>query len=283
MADETAKRTDTAIEKVPVNPDYLAKYVEQDTSLDGLKEYRVVPRFKIIQATTEEELKETFGEGSAIIRPGDTLICKHKKDPKSFDFVPLFFFAEWAKWRDLRGTGPMILDRSHDPSSEVAIKAKSADSRKELYEGHDGLTDTEKQYYNNVEHLRFIGVIYGDHPLVGTPVTLSFERGEWGQGKNFISAVSMRRQLINDESVQVPLWAQVWTLQTTHHAPDATRKWYGFKFEAAEQSIILPEEAETMRSMHEEFKDLFAKQRLMVQDDEVIDNKEASVKANSEF
>lgn len=283
MADEKSSRIDTAIEKVAVNPDYLAKYVQDDTSLDSLKEYRVVPRFKIIQATTEEELKATFGEGSVIIRPGDVMISKHKDEPNSFEFVPLFFLVEWARWRDLRGNGPMILDRSNDPCSDTAVRSKNSDTRKELYEGHENLPDKDKMYYNYVEHLRFIGVIYGDHPLVGTPVTLSFERGEWGQGKNFISAVSLRRQMINDVSTPIPLWAQVWRMSTIHHAPDATRKWYGFKFEAAAQSIINPDEAADMHALHKEFKDLADKQRLMVQDDEAVAPDEASVKATGEF
>ena len=177
---DLSSRTETAIKKVGVNPDYLAQYVEKDNSLDTLREYRVVPRFKIIQATTDTELKKNFGEGSIIIRPGDALICKFEEKPESFDFVPLFFFVEWAMWRDLKGTGPMILDRSHDPTSELATKSKRADTRKELYPGHEEYQDKDKLYNSYVEHLRFIGVIYGDHPLVGTPVTLSFERGEWG-------------------------------------------------------------------------------------------------------
>lgn len=278
-------RTETAIKKVDVNPDYLKKYVEEDKSLDALKEYRVVPRFKIIQATTDVDLKKNFGEGSVIIRPGDALISKFEEEPSSFDFVPLFFFPEWAKWRDLKGTGAMVLDRSFNPASDLAQKSKAANTRRELYEGHENYEDKDKLYYAYVEHLRFIGVIYGDHPLVGTPVTLSFERGEWGQGKNYISAVSLRRQIVNKESIKVPLWAQVWKMSSMYHAPDQTKKWYGFQFEAAEPSIILPEEAETMQILHTEFKDLFEKQRLMVQDEdsgsEAAD--EASVKAQTDF
>jgi len=281
---QKSSRTETAINKVEgIDPNYLAKYIEQDDSLDNLKEHRIVPRFKIIQATTDAELISNFGVGSVIIRPGDVMICKHKDQPDSFDFVPLFFFVEWAKWRDLKGTGPMILDRSHDPTSELAIKSKSADSRKELYEGQDNVPDKDKMYYGYIEHLRFVGLIYGEHPLVGTPVTLSFERGEWTQGKNFISAVSLRRQTINGKSMPVPLWAQVWKLKTIHHTPDATRKWYGFQFEAANPSIILPDEAETMQTLHLEFKELFNKQRLMIQDDEINSPDEAAVKGNEDF
>lgn len=283
-----SKRTDTEIEKVVVNPDYLAQYVDEDTSLDSLKEHRTVPRFKIIQPTTEEELKNSFGTGSAIVRPGDALVCKHGGNENiqahdTFDFVPLYFFVEWATWRDLKGTGPMVLDKSFDPTSEVAIKSKDADTRKELYPNHEALQDNEKMYYQHVEHLRFLGVIYGDHPLAGTPVTLSFERGEWGQGKNFISAVSLRRHKVNDESKPIPLWAQVWRMKTVYHNPDALRKWFGFSFEAAPQSIILPEEANAMRALHVEFKELFKQSRLSVQDDEQTSPDKASVKASEDF
>jgi len=283
--DQKQKRTETAINKVDVNPDYLAKYAAEDTSLDTLKEHRVVPRFKLIQATTEDDLKKNFGEGSVIVRPGDALICKRGDD---FKFVPLFFFIEWAKWRDLKGTGPMIMDRSYDVTNYIAVRSKDTKTRKELYPGMENVIDEKaKMYYQYVEHLRFIGVIYGDHPLVGQPVTLSFERGEWTQGKNFISAVAMRRQLIGDDesktSIAVPLWAQVWQLGVVHHTPDQTRKWYGFEFESAEPSIIRPEEAAAMQALHEEYKDLFAKQRLSVQDEEAESSDKAAVKASEEF
>jgi len=281
-----ASRTETAINKVEgVDPNYLQKYIKEDKSLDTLKEQRVVPRLKIIQATSETDLKTNFGEGTVIVRPGDAMICKFENDPRSFDFVPLFFFIEWAKWADLRaGSGPMILERTHDPASELAIKSKNFDTRMEVYEGHDKLPEPDRHCYRYVEHLRFIGLIHGDHPLVGTPVTLSFERGEWGQGKNFISAVTLRRQKVNDVSQPVPLWAQVWTLQPKHRAPDASRKWYGFGFEPANPSLIREDEAEAMSALHAEFKDLFAQQRLTVQDEPTeatVD--EAEVKANKDF
>lgn len=293
-----AKRTDTEIEKVGADPNFLAQYMDEDTSLEALKEHRTVPRFKIIQPTTEEELKNTFGAGSAIVRPGDTMVCKYSGNSniealESFDFVPLYFFVEWAKWRDLKGTGDMVLEKSFDSASDVATRSKNADTRKELYPDHENLQDNEKCYFQYVEHLRFLGAIYGDHPLAGTPVTLSFERGEWGQGKNFISAISLRRQKFvtgvspdTDEatvSKQIPLWAQVWRMKTVYHNPDALRKWYGFAFEAAPESIIKPEEAPAMQGLHKEFKELFEASRLSVQDDEATSPDEASVKATGDF
>lgn len=281
-----ASRNETAIHKVDgIDPNYLQKYVTEDTSLDNLKEHRVVPRLKIIQATSDTELKKTFGEGTVIVRPGDAMICKYEAEPGFFHFVPLFFFVEFAKWADLRATsGPMILDRSHDPTSQLAIKAKDFTKRNEMYDGHDKLPENERNYYRYVEHLRFIGMIYGDHPLVGTPVTLSFERGEWGQGKNFISAVTLRRQTVDGAPSAIPLWAQVWKLMPKFREPDASRKWYGFGFEPAEQAIIAEDEADAMLALHNEFKSLFEQQRLMVQDEPTeptVD--EAATKAHKDF
>ncbi len=291
-----SRRTDTDIDKVPTNPNFLDAYTEEDTSLDELKEHRTVPRFKVIQPTTEEELKNTFGEGSAIVRPGDTLICKYGGNTnmqalESFDFVPLFFFVEWNKWRDLKATGDMVLDKSFDPSSDVAVRSKNKDTRKELYPGNENIElEKDKCYYQYVEHLRFIGTIYGDHPLAGTPVTLSFERGEWGQGKNFISAVSLRRRQTTDAETgekvakPIPLWSQVWRMKTVYHNPDALRKWYGFSFEAAiPNSIIKESEAAAMFGLHKEFKELFEASRLSVQDDEQTSPDEAAVKECSQF
>jgi hypothetical protein len=125
-----SKRTDTAINKVNgVDPGYLSKYIEHDDSLDSLKEHRIVPRVKIIQAMSDTQLKKDFGEGTVVVRPGDAMICKFEEEPSSFDFVPIFFFAEWAKWADLRDTtGPMILERTHDPAHSVAVKAKNFDT-----------------------------------------------------------------------------------------------------------------------------------------------------------
>ena len=261
-------RTNNDIEKVNTNPGFLSQYTEQDESLNALKKHRTVPRFKIIQPTTDQGLADQFGVGSCIVRPGDTLVSQFKGDLTTFDFVPLFFVCEWAKWRDLKGTGPMILERSDDPGGDLAHRSKSASLRKEVYPGQDHVeVEKDKMYFSYVEHLRFIGVIYGDHPLAGTPVTLSFERGEWRQGKNFISAISMRREVIDGKSTPVPLWAQVWNLSTQYHAPDQTKKWYGFKFVASNPSIITADEAPVFQALHEEYKELAGKQQLTVQDE----------------
>jgi hypothetical protein len=137
----------------------------------------------------------------------------------------------------------------------------------EVYPGQEAKADAEKWKYRYVEHLRFIGLIYGDHPLVGTPVTLSFERGEWKQGKNLISAIMLRRQEIEGTPQQVPLWAQVWRFSPQFRDQGQNRKWYGFGFEPADPCIVSLEDADNMLALHKEFKELFEQQRLVVQDE----------------
>jgi hypothetical protein len=269
-------RTDLATEKV--QPSFLSQYVEEDHSLDSLKEYRVVPRLKIIQSPSAQELKEAFGEGSVIVRPGDTMVCSYKDrgsdEPTSFVVVPVFFFTEFAKWKDLRDKtdSPNVLERTFDKSSIMAKRAADRNERYELYPGHDQLPDNEQRFYRYVQHFRFISIIYGAHPLCGTATVLSFERGEFGQGKNFISAISLRKIMTKDGPAPMPLWAQLWRFSVQYHDPSTDKKWYGYKFQT--EGSIQPEEAETFNNHHKEFAELFEQQRLVVDESGETDQEE---------
>ena len=164
-----------------VNPSWLAKAAVDDTSLAGMDEYRILPQFKIVQPTTEQAMKKEFGEGTILVMPGNAVAWSDGNEP--FDFVPQFFFVSFEKWSDLDDSdSPMVVDQTFDPSSTIARKSRSKEERFEPY--------PEGSFtYRYVERLRFPGVIHGDHILAGTAVVLSFERGEFWQGKNFISAI----------------------------------------------------------------------------------------------
>lgn len=291
-----SKRTETAIKKV--EPNFLVQH-QEDVGMAGMEEYRILARAKIIQGMTKQELKEKFGEGTAIIRPGDVVMCKPTKSGEqqtpehSFLFVPLFFFAEYAKWGDLRDTdGPMIVERSFDPTSRLKELADDPDQRFELYPGEEG-REKPKQY-RYVHHLRFAGVIYGDHPASGAPVVVSFERGEYFNGTNFISAVRMRKRKVQvdgeDVLMKVPLWAQVWKFSTSHRPRKEGGGWFGFNFSAPDEdesdSVIQNSESEEMAKMHQEFVELHEKNRLRVKDDDRGDDEAtdpAEADAKSEF
>ena len=242
------------IEKVDVN--FLSQYVVDDKSLVGMDEYRILPSLKIIQAMSDKELKKQYGEGSVLIMPGGAPVWREGEDP--FLFVAHFFYAEFAKWSDINDQeSPMILQRSYDNAGDFAKRARNKELRFESY------GDNNQYQYRYVEHLRFPGVIYGDHPLAGTLATLSFQRGEFGQGKNFISAVKMRKHKINGGSAVLPLWSQVWGFAVGERTWGG-KNWLGFDF--VPRGVIKEEDAEEMRNAFLEMKELHEKDRLIVEE-----------------
>lgn len=261
-----AKRTESAVEKVGPDASYLSKFLETDTSLSNMDSYVIVPRFKIIQQMTDAELKKRVGEGSVIIKPGDAVVWKEGDPP--FQFVPLFFFPEWTIMSDRRDKdSPMFLSRTFDPSSKIAKAAADPQLRSVPYEGHEGRPEKDQWKRRYVEHLRFIGLIYGDHDLVGTPVTLSFEKGEYYNGRDFISAIKYRKHLIDGKRSSVPLWSQIWNFHVSLR-PSDDGSWYGFDFTPPEVKIIKPEEVEEFYAQHCDLRDAHQEQRIRVDGDE---------------
>jgi hypothetical protein len=269
-------RTDkTAIKKVEgVDPSFLAQYAEDDKSLDGMGEYRVLSALRIIQNTSKKELKKAFGEGSVIIRPGDALVWAENDDP--FLFVPQFFFVEFCKWSDLDDKESRnVLERTYNPTSDLAKRSRDPERRFEPYDGHEDRPDQDQWKYRYVEHLRFPGLIYGDHPLAGTPTTLSFERGEFGQGKNFISAIKLRKQRVEidgeERNIPVPLWSQVWSLKVGHREI-GSKQWFGFDFVPADIPLIGETEHQDMYKAYLELREDHEQKRLLVDDEDLTDD-----------
>lgn len=246
----------------------IAKRVDPDLSLpahlqgkdvegiEDLKKYVSPPRIKIVQKSADNELLERFSLGDVIVQPAQVLVSKYDKDnPEPFLFVPLFFFPEWATWSpiELRGQVPMILERTSDPDSVLAKKAKNPNLRFEAkeYEGR-------QMQVRHVEHLNFIVVLY-DHELGIDPMVLSFQRGEHGSGIRFNSLIKMRR---------ASLFACVFQAQV------ALRK--GHKGEWAGLNItnpdlegsspwVLEDEVEGLRKKHLEFKETYGAGLLRVE------------------
>ena len=252
-----AKRTDTPKEIAKVGqgdiPAWLAEAAANDASVQGMEEYRILPRLKIVQAMSDSALKKEFGEGSIVVTPGNALVCK---DGETVSFVPIFFWTEFCLWSDRDDTETdMILGRSFDPTSEIAVKSRDADQRQVKY-GSDG-----KFIRRYVEHLNFCGIIYGDHELASAPVVQSFSKGEFSKGRAFCSAIMMRKV----GGVQVPLWAQVWNF-TPGFREKGSKKWWGIDFAnpGHENAFITESEMPTAKALYEELKADFDKQRLIV-------------------
>lgn len=277
MAKMKADRTEESTDITRVNPSFLAEYAEQDDSLALMGGYRIIPRIKVIQGQTSQDLKKQFGEGSAILRPGDSLVAKQDQ---SFLFNPYVFIPEFCKWADRKDPEQrVIIDRSYDPTSALAKRAtsKNPDDRIELYPGDEKLNEKDKKYFKWVEHLNFIGAIYGEHELAGQIIAISFSRGEYMQGKAFINAC-MRRTIVTELSngqrkkIQAPLWSQIWQITPAQGQSRIKSKgsWFGLDYKAPEGDInpfVTVEEAKVLRETYNELKRDQQENRLRVDHD----------------
>jgi hypothetical protein len=229
------------IVKVPgVTGGLLAKY-QEDTSLDLLQQYVIVPRLKIIQAMTDQALKDKIGnDGTVCITVGEASLVAKKGEP--FLFQPRFFYNEWAKWADRNDKDSnRIVERSYDPTSELAKRAADSNRRYEEYPDQGNKPADKRMKWTYVHHFVWVGVVYGSHPLAGTEVVMSMERGEFGNGRQFITAIASRRHMPDGttEKMKVPLWAQVWELKSALR-DKSQGKWWGYDFGAPTTEGVAP-------------------------------------------
>lgn len=256
-------RTDTPHEVARVGedaPSWLAEVDEhEETGLEVMAEYRVIPRIKVIQSMTDRELKNEFGEGALVAMPGRVLLAA---EDEALQVVPVFAFTEFCTWSDLKDQGsPTILARSFDKAGEIAAKSRDPNRRHEPYGDVDKKTGEPTYEMRHVEHLCFGCVVYDeDHPMNGQPVVLSFQRGEFGTGKNFITALMMRR--FNGHVV--PIWGQVWQLKSGFRDRGVDAKWFGIDYEPGDPPFIASEHVDTFRTFYNDLKHDFENQRLMV-------------------
>lgn len=255
-------RTEIQTTKVTGVQDLL-KYEEKDTSLLGLQEYVIVPFVKVIQGMSDQALKDSFGEGAAVIRPMDVKIGDKEK---GFLFVPLFFFTQFRQWCD-RSDDMMIKESTYDPNSTIAKNARDPEKRIQVYE-EDKDKDKPREY-RFVEHLCFIGLIY-DGDYEGERCLISFQKGDFRVGRAFASGAQMRKVKIEDEKKQVPLWAQVWEMKISLRDRGGN-KWWGFdpgNPPEGIEPIIIPDEYEDHAAAFEELSKAHAANKLRVDGEE---------------
>lgn len=252
---------DTQVKKVGEDaPSWLIEAAKAETkSLDHVKTYRRVPVLRVIQAMTQQPaLKAQFGEGSAILTPGNALVAKVDQP---FNFVPLFSWTEFRKWADRNDKSiPAVQGSSYDHKSDIAIKARDKDRRYEGYSEIDTKTKQHKFEFRYIEHLIFAGMLYGEHEFAGTVCSLSFEKGEFWNGNNFCSSIVLRK--VGGQTA--PLWSQVWEFRVRDHKNKQDQHWWGLDYFTPEQAFISEDEAVTFEAAHEELAKQFAAKQIIV-------------------
>lgn len=175
-------------------PEWLQE--QEVMGVEELKQYIRPSRLKVVQPLSGAAFKEQFNEGDVVLLP--QMVCvapqlmneRNKPTGKGapFHVVPLFFFAEWCAWNPLqmKGTLPPIRDRSFDPNSAIARKAKV----KELW--FEPCPENPEYNVRYVEHLNYLMLVVGDNPAAGMEVVVGFSRGEYRSGSTFSGLLHMR-------------------------------------------------------------------------------------------
>ena len=261
---------------LPAVPDYL-KNVEGDKSLDSIKQYVRPPRVKVVQAMTDEKIKELFGVGDVVLLPDNIGILKAARDERGnvlvgqtipFVFTPLFFFTEFCLWNplEMKGKLPAIRERTFDHNSKIAIRARDFHNRK--------MPCPEDPAHDCIfcEHLNFIIKIQGhDEPAI-----LTFSRGEFKAGQNFAALIKMRG---------VPLYANIFAANLAHRKNDKGN-WYGLDISNPNLDDTSPYVGEELFKQYQQFfekymKDFEEKLIEVNYEDDVIDVPSVSEAASS--
>lgn len=238
-------------------PAWLVEAAQYDTSIESLQEYRVLPRVGLLQKGTPDEKKNGLADGTALTVPGGSVIAKLGEP---FLLVPVFQFTEFIKWRDRDDTSDnAIVERSMDRKGLLAQICRNPDKRVEPY----GEMAKGKQFkFSYQEHLNFACSIYGDHPLAGTVVVISWTKGEFFKGQSFCSALGQRKI----SGLNVPYWMQVHEFKVGTHKKKGY-SWFGFDFQnpAEDKPKYIDEaEAASFKATYEELTKLYSKGMLDV-------------------
>jgi len=226
---------------------------EEETGVEELAQFIIPPRVKIVQAQSGGQLKELFEVGDVVLVPQMLLVAPFGEP---FHFTPIFFFPEWLLTNPV-GVTPFVRERSTDPQSEIAAKARNKVS----------IPCPEKpgKECRYVQHLNYISIIHNVD--VSTPVVLSFARAEHSTGQNLASRIRMRK---------APIYGCTFEAQVMERE-NAEGNWCGFDIlNPSEESRVSPfiqdeEMFNELKAFHLEFKD--AHEKSMIQLDFENDDK----------
>lgn len=244
-------------------PDFMQA---QPLGTEMLKDYIQPPRLKVVQPTSRKPFSEMFKQGDVCVVPMMQLVGEfnNAKEPL-FAFVPLFFWPEWVLWNPLetKGTLPAVRDRSFDPRSVIAIKARDEKKRNSEQCPECPEKDGKKLYLKYLEHLNYM-VMPLTGPFVGMPLAATWASGEHRAGSNFNSLIAMRR---------APLYGCQFEA-FARERENTKGRWYGIDVENPRETsgitpfVMEPERFDAMKALHMEYKAAYDNKALVVDYDD---------------
>lgn len=163
-------------------PSYIAE-IKDRVDMSSIAEKVLPPRLKIVQAQSTE-LKKTFDVGDLVLLPGmEKLISYNNEEPEYTPMIPIYMFTEFCKWldfKDPKGKGNPITERTFDPNSDLANLCRDPDTYMEDY--------GKGFQYTNSEHICFIVYL----PEMGQAAVLVFRTSGYAVGRAFCTLLKAR-------------------------------------------------------------------------------------------
>lgn len=213
----------------------LPAHIADDKDRAGTEElaqYIVPPRVKIVQALSDDSLKELAGEGALVAAPTNIVLAKvGVKVP----FVPVLFWPSWLVWNPRNaGDLPMVREETRDPQSEIAAICRDPQRRNAV-----SCPEFPDKMLRYQEHLNYLVILPG--VSMHMVFALSFARTQHRAGSNLAALIRMRNK---------PIYAGGYTMHTVRQE-NSEGRWFGFAIENAGW-VEDPELYQSLKEMHEE-------------------------------
>lgn len=257
------------VSKVQSNASVPAFMQNQEVmGTEALNAYVRPPRLKLVQAMSRAPFDQ-YDQGTVLVVPQLIEFAKVDRATKKGDkwkFIPLFFYPEWIQTNPMAlANAPFIRERSFDPRSELARKART----KETW--FEPCPEDPKLQIANRECLNFVVMPY-DHPtLSGTMCVLTFARANFRDGSNLASMIKIRK---------APIFGQVFEASAAQRE-NAKGAWWGLNISIPEDTPWAGvEDFEVFKALHLELAKTHEEGLLQVDYD---DTEESQTATSTEF
>jgi len=173
---------------VPQNADYAKS--NGDSGMSGAERYASMPRIKIVQGSSNKELKKLFSQGTVLLTPDNLVIANapsgagEKGEP--FVVIPLAFVTTYERRAVYGGDSQLfILEATRDDRSDLAMKCRNPKAR-------DIIGPTGEVVERCFEVINVVCTI-DSGPCTGQFGILSFASMATRDGRKFIDRVSRLR------------------------------------------------------------------------------------------
>lgn len=259
----------TSVNEVPA---FMQDDRKMGTELLG--KYIRPPILKVIQPLTKPPLIDLFDPGDLIIMPTNTLISSLEKDEEGkrmkkgskVPFVPIYFWPEWIVQNplEIKEQHGSIRDRTFDPESTIAAKARNPKTR------HEPCPEKPDRNISYLEVFNYAVIIMRED-VPAEPAILRFKAGEHSAGTAFNSLLQARN---------APPFGCVFDMQVGFRS-NSKGQWFGIDCMNPESGpwVESKELYDAFKEKHEDFKSFHEANAIVVEDDTEAD----AAPATSEF